>query len=142
MVPKNGDSLRFMAYNLGGIIANVATCIVGAVVLLCSSFYTTLFFVELVFAGILKVVVNLFPCLIQSIPNDGYVVKLLNHNSAVQKDYSTYLSLYAALFWGEDILSSDYAYQRNITLNRGELIYYNGVQELLKSVENRDRIKK
>ncbi len=136
MVPKTSDSLRFKAYNLGGIIANVATCIVGVLILLCNSFYTTLFFIELIFAGLLKVVANLFPCLVKSIPNDGYVVKLLRHNSAVQKDYATYLSLYAALFWGDDILSNDYTYQRNDTLNHNELLYYNGIQELLESVSN------
>lgn len=140
MVPKKSDSLRFKAYNLGGIIANVATCIIGATVLLCNSFYATLFFVELAFAGILKVAVNMFPCLVQSIPNDGYVVKLLNHNSAVQKDYATYLSLYAALFWGDDILSRDYTYQRNNILNHDELLYYNGIQELLESVKSSDSI--
>ncbi len=141
MVPRAGKPLHFIAYNLGGVIANAAVCVAGGLILWSHSFYATLFFMELIFAGLLKVAANLIPCLIRSIPNDGYVVKLLSHNPAVQRDYAIYLSLYAALFWGENVIPSDYVYQRNAALNRDELIYYNGIQELIASAENSDSIK-
>lgn len=82
-----------------------------------------------------EIVSNCLPCLNKGIPNDGFIVKLLNRNTEVQKDYVIYLTLYAALFWGEDILVSDYEYQRTTAVNEDELLYYRGIQELLSTIE-------
>ncbi len=135
MIPGQHPPLRFRAYNLGGIVANTITCVIGSALLIPDFFLTTLFFIELLFAGLLKIVSNCLPCLNKGIPNDGFIVKLLNRNTEVQKDYVIYLTLYAALFWGEDILVSDYEYQRTTAVNEDELLYYRGIQELLSTIE-------
>lgn len=138
MSPSQRTPLCFRAYNLGGIIANSITCVIGFTLLLPDLFPTTLFFIELLFSGILKIVSNCLPHLNNGLPNDGFIVKLLNHNKEVQKDYITYLTLYAALFWEEDIPVSNFEYQRTTTTNEYEMLYYRGIQELLNAIEKAD----
>lgn len=131
--PKTAD-IRYKAYNLGGICANAFISIISLPLLLFNSFYATLFFVQLLFIGIIKIITNLFPNINHDVPNDGYILRLLKNNAAVQKDYLHYLSLYAALFRNENICPNEYLYVREPTKNDAELLYYNGIQNLLKSI--------
>lgn len=135
MLPPKTVIIRYKAYTLGGIYANVFISAISLLLLLFDSFYTTLFFVQLLFIGIIKIITNLFPTINHDIPNDGYVLRLLSHNAAVQKDYLFYLSLYASLFWNESICPSEYLYAREPTKNEAELLYYNGIQNLLKTIK-------
>ena len=124
--------IHYKAYTLGGIYANVFISAISLLLLLFDSFYTTLFFTQLLFIGIIKIITNLFPTINHDIPNDGYVLRLLSHNAAV---HLFYLSLYASLFWNESICSSEYLYVREPTKNEAELLYYNGIKDLLKMIK-------
>lgn len=141
MFPPKTTVIRYKAYNLGGIYANVFISVISLLLLLFNSYYTTLFFVELLFIGIIKITTNLFPNINHDIPNDGYVLKLLRHNAAVQKDYLLYLSLYASLFWNESICRNEYLYVREPAKNDAELLYYNGIQNLLETLEVSHQLK-
>lgn len=134
MLPPKTADIRYKAYNLGGICANAFIPIISLPLLLFNSFYATLFFVQLLFIGIIKIIINLFPNINHDVPNDGYILRLLKNNAAVQKDYLHYLSLYAALFRNENICPNEYLYVREPTKNDAELLYYNGIRNLLKSI--------
>lgn len=135
MLPPKTSIIRYKAYTLGGIYANVFISVISLLLLLFDSFYTTLFFIQLLFIGIIKIIINLFPTINHDIPNDGYVLRLLSHNAAVQKDYLFYLSLYASLFRNESICPSEYLYVRELPKNEAELLYYNGIRNLLKTIK-------
>lgn len=135
MLPPENAVVHYKAYNLGGIYANAFISAVSALLLLTDSFYAILLFVQLLFIGLIKIITNLFPHMTHSAPNDGYVVKLLKCDPAIQKDYVTYLSLYAALFWNESVCRNEYLYSRESVKNSKDLLYYNGIQELLKMLE-------
>lgn len=141
MLPPKTAVIRYKAYNLGGIYANIFIAVISLLLLLFDSFYVTLFFVQLLLIGIIKIVTNLLPNMNHDIPNDGYVMKLLRHNAAVQKDYLFYLSLYASLFWNENICPDEYLYVRKPAKNDAELLYYNGIQNLLKTLKASDKPK-
>ena len=136
MLPIKTNPIRYKAYNIGGIYANVFITIVSTLLLFFDSFYTTLFFIQLLFIGIIKIIANSIPCINHDIPNDGYILKLLRNNTAVQKDYFLYLSLYTSIFWNEYICPSKYSYTREPVKSNDELLYYNGIQDLLKENKN------
>ena len=77
MLPKHIENVRFKAYNMGGILANAILMIFSFALLLMDSFWTSLLFVELICVGIQKIIVNAVPHKTNSVPNDGYIVKLL-----------------------------------------------------------------
>ena len=135
MIPPDAEALRFKAYNLGGVIANLLMVALSLLFLLCDSFYCSFIMVELLCVGIQKVAVNLIPHTTNSIPNDGYVVKLLNRNAAVQRDYAMYLQLYRKLFFNEPILLNEYQYKRDEPASACELLYYKEIQDILSSPE-------
>lgn len=134
MLPPKTSVIRYKAYNLGGIYANFFISVMSLLLLDFDSPYTTLFFVQLLLVGIMKIITNLFPNLNQDTPNDGYVLRLLRHNTAVQKDYFLYLSLYASLFWNEKICPNEYMYVREPVKDDAELLYYNGIRYLLETL--------
>lgn len=136
MIPKQTEQIRFKAYNLGGVLANLFVSALSFVFLFFDSFYLSLLFIELLSIGIRKAVINLIPHKTHSVPNDGYVVKLLKQNKAVQKDYAIYLTLYGNLFSGEQINPQDYMYKREFADNENEMLYYNEIQDILKSLKN------
>lgn len=131
MIPKQIDVVRFKLYNLGGVFANILILTLSFVLLCFDSFYLSLLFIELLFVGVQKVVVNLIPHKTHSIPNDGYVVKLLKQNKAIQQDYAIYLTLYGKLFLGEQINPLDYMYEREVSDDENEMLYYNEIQDIL-----------
>ena len=47
MLPPKADIIRFKAYTLGGIYANVFISVISLPLLLFDSFYTTLFFIQI-----------------------------------------------------------------------------------------------
>lgn len=89
---------------------------------------------ELVFVGAYKILVNLIPHKTNGVPNDGYIVKMLDAHIAMRKDYALYLRIYADTFLNKAISPSDYQYERNESLSDDELLYYNEIQEILKSI--------
>lgn len=99
MLPPKTMIIRYKAYTLGGIYANVFISAISLLLLLFDSFYTTLFFVQLLFIGIIKIITNLFPTINHDIPNDGYVLRLLRHNAAVQK-ITCFTYRYMPLYFG------------------------------------------
>jgi len=138
MIPKKTLPVRYAAYNLGGIIANLAIITLSFILLIFSSYFASLLLVELLCVGVQKVLINSIPHKTNSIPNDGYIVKLLNNSLDVQKDYSMYLNLYGKLFFDEKISAKEFTYDREITDNEDEMIYYNEIKEILSSQETAD----
>lgn len=134
MLPKHIDNVRFKAYNMGGILANAILMLFSFALLLMDSFWTSLLFVELICVGIQKLIVNAVPHKTNSVPNDGYIVKLLKKDKAIQKDYATYLRLYGKLFLDEDISPQDYMYEREVSEDEDEMLYYNEIQDILSSL--------
>ena len=133
MIPKTATSVRYKAYNLGGIFTNALVVILSFLLLLCNSFWTSLLFVELLCVGVQKVLVNAIPHKTNSVPNDAYIVKLLKRNEAIQKDYAMYLKLYGKLFLDEDISPQDFMYEREVS-EEDEMLYYNEIQDILSSL--------
>lgn len=136
MIPINMTAVRYKAYNLGGIFTNAFVVILSFLLLLCNSFWTSLLFVELLCVGVQKVLVNAIPHKTNSIPNDAYVVKLLTRNVAVQKDYAMYLKLYGKLFLDETVSAQEFAYEREVSADENEMLYYNEIQDILHSIDS------
>lgn len=138
MLPPDRTPVMYIAYNIGGVIFN-ALAVLGCIALLfLNSHIATLAFIEVTFSGVFKITVNLTPSIKNGAPTDGYVLKLLKKNSFVQRDYAKYLSLYSALFWKEKICKEDYIYEREDANNASEMLYYNGIQDLLSDLSNDD----
>ena len=131
MLPPDSEPVKYIAYNIWGILLNALVALGCIMLLFINSHITTLIFIEVAFAGFFKVITNLIPSIRSGAPTDGYVLKLLKKNSSVQRDYAKYLSLYAALFWQEKIRKEDYIYEREAANDASELLYYNGIQDLL-----------
>lgn len=131
MLPPKETAGPFRAYNLGGIAANLLISAASPLLLFLHSAWTVLFFWQLLFLGLIKIWMNLFPRLNRGIPNDGYVVRLLKRGSAVQKDYAVYLSLYASMVWQEPIYPEKYLYARAPAKGENDLLYYHEIQSLL-----------
>ena len=134
MLPKYIENVRFKAYNMGGIIANVVLMIFSFVLLLMDSFLTALLFLELICVGVQKIIVNAVPHKTNSVPNDGYIIKILKKDKAIQKDYAMYLRLYGKLFLDEDISPQDFMYERKASEDEDEMLYYNEIQDILGSL--------
>lgn len=122
------------AYNLGGVIANAIIAALSTLLMLPNNFYLLMMMIELVFVGAYKILVNLIPHKTNGVPNDGYIVKMLDAHIAMRKDYALYLRIYADTFLNKAISPSDYQYERNESLSDDELLYYNEIQEILKSI--------
>lgn len=131
MLPSDSCPVKYIAYNVGGVVLNGVLALMSATLLFINSHITTLIFIGLAFSGFFKAISNLVPSISNGVPTDGYILKLLKKNPLVQKDYVKYLSLYSALFWGEKIRKEDYIYEREVTNNASEMLYYNGIQDLL-----------
>lgn len=134
MIPKQISPVRFKAYNVGGILANALVVILSFLILLLNSFWTSLLFTELVCIGIQKILVNAIPHKTNSVPNDGYIIKILKKDKAIQKDYAMYLKLYSKLFLDEDISSQEFVYERKVSVDEDEMQYYNEIQDILRSL--------
>ena len=134
MIPKKSDSLKYMAYNLGGVTANIVIIILSSGLLIFHSFGALLLFIEILLVGLKKILINIIPCNNNSGPNDGYIVKLLKKDTAIQKDYVIYLRLYRELFLKKEINPHDYIYERETAKNIDELLYYNEIQDILSSI--------
>lgn len=136
MIPKNTTAVRYKAYNLGGIFTNAFVIVLGFLLLLCNSFWASLLFVELLCVGVQKILVNAIPHKTNSIPNDAYVVKLLTKNVAVQKDYAMYLMLYGKLFLDKTVSAQEFVYEREVSADENEMLYYNEIQDILHSINS------
>ena len=106
----------------------------STLLMLPNNFYLLMMMIELVFVGAYKILVNLIPHKTNGVPNDGYIVKMLDAHIAMRKDYALYLRIYADTFLNKAISPSDYQYERNESLSDDELLYYNEIQEILKSI--------
>lgn len=137
MFPTNKKNVRFKAYNMGGVFANILIVLLSLLLLIPSVFYAKLLLIELLFVGAYKIISNSIPHKFNSMLNDGYIVMLLNRDKAIQKDYAIYLKLYAALFLGESISTCDYVYERKPSKDNDELLYYNEIQNLLQSIDSK-----
>lgn len=136
MYPSQTSVIKYRAYNLGGVIANVIIAALSTLLMLPNNFYLSLLMIELIFVGVYKTLVNLIPHKTKGVPNDGYIVKMLNAHFAMRKDYALYLRLYADTFLNKEISEYDYKYERDEALIEDELLYYNEIQEILKSINN------
>ena len=136
MIPEHTDPVRFMSYNIGGVIANALIAVLSFTALITGSFRSRLLFIELIFVGIQKILLNTIPHNTGSVPNAGYIVRLLKGNTAVQKDYAMYLRLYGKLFSAEDIKVQDFMYEREEPGNEEEMLYYNEIMDILNSVNS------
>ena len=139
MLPPNREPVKYVVYNMGGVMLNALIVFCSVALLFINLHITTLIFIEMVFSGVYKVITNLVPSIRSGAPTDGYVLKLLKKNALAQRDYLKYLSLYTALFWEEKVCIEDYRYEREPVENVSEMLYYNAIQELLDDVR-RDEI--
>lgn len=134
MYHSQTSTIKYKAYNLGGVIANAIIAALSTLLMLPNNFYLLMMMIELVFVGAYKILVNLIPHKTNGVPNDGYIVKMLDAHIAMRKDYALYLRIYADTFLNKAISPSDYQYERNESLSDDELLYYNEIQEILKSI--------
>ena len=135
MIPTQTNPVRFKVYNLGGIFANLLVAVISFAFVFLNSFWLSLFFGELVLVGLYKVLVNIIPHKTKSIPNDGYVLKILNKYDEIQRDYVMYLQLYSNFLLKEPIDLNIFRYKRNFSRNNDELIFYEEIQNILKMIE-------
>lgn len=140
MFPTQLKAVRYKAYNLGGVFANVLVALLSLLLLPANRFCLSLLMVELLFVGFQKSLVNLIPHKTNGVPNDGYIVKLLNGNKETQKDYALYLKLYAELFKNKTILKNEYQYDRTEKSQEDELLYYNEIKDILNSLETKNTV--
>ncbi len=138
MIPTQTNPVRFKAYNLGGIFANILVTVISFALGFLNSFWLSLFWGELVLIGLYKVLVNIIPHKTKSIPNDGYVFKILNKNDEIQKDYVMYLQLYSIFLLKEQTDLNIFRYKRNFSRNNDELIFYEEIQNILKIINTED----
>lgn len=131
MLPPDRVPVKYIAYNIGGVMLNALVALGCIALIFINSRIVTLICIEVVFSGIYKVITNLIPSIKNGAPTDGYVLKLLKKNSFVQRDYAKYLSLYSALFWKEKICIEDYKYEREAVNEASEMLYYDGIEDLL-----------
>ena len=103
--------------------------------LLINSFWADLLFIELLIVGVQKILVNSIPHKTNSLPNDGYIIRLLKKSVAVRKDYAMYLKLYGKLFLEEEIKPQEFKYEREPSTDADEVLYYNEILDILSSVE-------
>ena len=134
MIPPDTYPVKYKLYNLGGIIANLFAVALSFLLLLFHSSVVTLFMVELVCVGIQKVIVNVVPLKNGQSLNDGYTIGLLGKNDAVRKDYVNYMRLYSRLARNEKINPKEYSYERKISDDNDQMLYYNEIQSILKSI--------
>lgn len=135
MFPEKITPIKFKAYNLGGIFANTIVALPGLLFFFTDSIYWSLLFIELMLVGLYKVLLNSVPHKRGSVFNDGYVYRLLKGNDEVQKDYANYLQLYSKVLLKEEINPDDFNYERSDAQNSDEMIYYNEIKDILKSLE-------
>lgn len=135
MYPTQIERIRYKAYNRGGIISNIFITTLSFLLLFLNNFHASLMMIELLFVGFHKIVVNLIPHKTNGVPNDGYIIKMLNRYNAMQKDYALYLKLYADTFMNKTILGNEYQYEHEKVSNEDELLYYNEIREILKSLK-------
>ena len=112
MYPSQTSTIKYKAYNLGGVIANAIIAALSTLLMLPNNFYLLMMMIELVFVGAYKILVNLIPHKTNGVPNDGYIVKMLDAHIAMRKDYALYLRIYADTFLNKAISPSDYQYER------------------------------
>ena len=133
MVPYQRYPLKFKAYNLGGIYANLTIIILCSALWSFHSFWSSLLFLEIFLVGTKKILINAIPYKSHSVVNDGYTVMLLKKGDAVQKDYAMYLNLYSKILLNKPIIRKQYIYERENYTDRDELLYYTEIQDMLKS---------
>ncbi len=138
MLPSDKVPVKYIAYNIGGVMLNALVALGGMTLIFINSRIAMLICIEMVFSGIYKVITNLIPSIRNGAPTDGYVLKLLKKNSFVQRDYAKYLSLYSALFWKEKICIEDYKYEREAVSDASEMLYYDGIEDLLSDLTEDD----
>ena len=55
---------------------------------------------------------------------------------AVQKDYAMYLMLYGKLFLDETVSAQEFVYEREVSADENEMLYYNEIQDILHSINS------
>ena len=134
MVPKTKESVSFVLYNLGGIIANIMLSAIGIFMAVCSSGYVKLFFLMLFVAGAIKILNNGIPRKRSKYPTDGYNVCLLCKYKTTREDYVNYLKLYELVFWEQEIDKK--SYDRDIRSEETEegLLYHYAIRDMLEKI--------
>lgn len=61
MYPSQTSTIKYKAYNLGGVIANAIIAALSTLLMLPNNFYLLMMMIELVFVGAYKILVNLIP---------------------------------------------------------------------------------
>lgn len=130
MCPTAIDNKKYVLYNLGGIIVNVLLVLVGIKVYIHSSGIIRLFFLQFIFAGIPKIVLNSVPSMFNGLPNDAFIIRLLYFSELAKRDYNIYLILFADLYYNREMKNYAYHYQRKLEGKYDSLIYYNEIQQI------------
>ena len=138
MIPGQTEPVKYKAYNAGGLIANAVLSAAAVSLFFFASFYLRLFLLELACTGAQELLVNAIPHKTDSVPNDGYVLKLLGRNADVQRDYAAYLRLYGKLFCHEEMESTEFDYARPEAEDPDEMLYYNEIRDILRAAAEAD----
>lgn len=133
MVPgrtERGGDCPYRLYNFGGILSDLLACALGLAGCLMGGMGTgeSLFFLQLLCAGMPRVYWNGIPYLRDGVPTDGYILRLLDREPAVRRDYAAYLQVYAFVCQGSSFDVQAYRYPRD---SEGNRFFYDALQELL-----------
>lgn len=90
-----------------------------------------LFYQQMIFTGLPKILLNSIPMLYNGVPNDGYILKLLYKSQKAKQDYFIYLDLFNAYYYDEAIEVEKYSYDRVIGGRDDSLIFYNEINRIV-----------
>ena len=134
MSPAKGRKQPYVLYNLAGVILNLIFLTGGAYGYFSSEGLWQLFYQQMIFTGLSKVLLNSIPILYNGVPNDGYILRLLHKSQKAKEDYFIYLDLFNAYYYDETIVAEDYSYDREIEGDNDSLIFYNETNRILDSL--------
>lgn len=127
---QSNKDVPYILYNVGGIVFNFLLCVIGLFYLSINNRICSIFCMQLIFAGIIKIFVNVFPDNNKGL-TDGYILKTLFRNRQAQFDYYKYLKLFSHYYLNEKFQLRDYMYSREMRHKNDNLIFYLEIKKML-----------
>ena len=132
MIPPE-NATAFLLYNLGGALMNAAVCVCAFAGAFARPKTVACFWLQMFFAGLLKVIANAIPSLRNGCPNDALTARILRGSEEAFADYKLYLALYEELANGGAPDGNRFA--RHRAGSGLALIYWREMQRLLREHE-------
>ena len=127
---QSNRDVPYILYNVGGVVFNFLLCVMGLFYISINSRICSMFFLQVIFAGVVKIFVNVFPNNNQGL-TDGYILKTLFRNRQTQFDYYKYLKLFSHYYLNEKFRLRDYMYSREMNYKNDDLIFYLEIKKIL-----------